>query len=1338
MLNLLPKGLPTGKKILFRLYSMLMLHSTMSKRSKYLFEAFGIILRQFTLVSIPIFSGYFIRNYSKTGYLNYALQLVRLDIFLVNKGYSEYFSLFQVIFISINVLVKLMLFIQLLYKKFWFIKLPLQVGKILSWIIYYVLQIPFTLFGIHVLGLLTRQQLAQSEYEYNENQNSQSIQIAVVLLTIVMHANVFCDILLGNKPNFFEKTHTRVHSIVQIHEQIYLLILSTVKVIAATDYFLYVLTSGSFYLALSYYYYLPYISYVYNTINFQTYVSIINASILLIIGKRYENYHILDFNFLFLYLGTYYLSYEAIKKRIAIIKRKTYSPNAYIHELRLRYYLFDNSDSPDERKLKIFEHFKYANKNFFSFSLQYVWESFIVKKYVKNLNLALLKLAKVNTSRYFKIQALTGDTVKDEASYMFRIEAEYLMFVVFDEHIQDGKKISYLELVKYFNYLSYFKDMDHNLIRSLVDFTVRLTRKTSKTYLESELQKIGERIKKYKKTATFIKKKFGMEKEFCKIYGSMLKDILNIEEGVKFLKQINFHSQIDTHLSREMTQFDKSGPMMIVSGCYDSIGTIVYANSALFKLLSVCETSKFIGSSFTELIPPPFDVIHENILLRFLFYRNSTELVREHLFLLDIEKNCIEVVMQFRIAFHKSYPFFIATFKPMLPAKNLILCSLDGTIFSVSEKARLWFPELNGNLFTAIPNIDYYLLKYNYDEIFEYYGNKKKIIMKKSLLSLDNQHLMIIYFLEKNNDDNIKTNQLKIEGYFNTIIDQHELESSKRVVNYDYEEENDANNTYSKIYNALKFAKVLSISVKGIFLLELIIVLAILIITYKLVESLSVNNVILDMGFMRYLSCSILVNTQSLGLINQGFILNNAASFYKESISNSSQELSALLAKYKTVHITVLNIEKTYFKDKNLEIFKYSNGDFKNYDSNLYDAIETFVKYSEIISRVDIENFDKILEQQMFILRNIPSQYLRVLNLTVMESVNDIKIAIEWMFQTMKIVEILCIVPPCVLIIISIVCFIKIEWTSKKIWKTLMDFNPDMLINTRNKLTERLYYIHDYELFSEKMSNHIYQIKYSIFSTKHFVKILFLLVFTLGYFIAISYGPQSLMLFYLKKEIENTNYGGMRRMLTPLTLFWTRDLILKEANFSSYTDIMSNYDISSSSQELEIIKSQCKEIESIIFNFLTELIQKGYEVEDYENLMIGDACKILQVSGCASSLVSKGIDLGFKEYLTTLDYYYAQAVDTGQYYDGIINTEKYSSEVEKSFISAMDIYSGFTSMLVKKINGYMILATFTYIIVLALYYAIFMHRTAREIVTNLDNKVEVLSVFQDEQISKFK
>ena len=86
-----------------------------------------------------------------------------------------------------------------------------------------------------------------------------------------------------------------------------------------------------------------------------------------------NNIYILELNFLFLLTACGIICYRLLLSRIIFIKSLKESSNPYIHELRIRYYLFDiDHEILEENQEYIFNHFKLANTNFFTFKLQYL------------------------------------------------------------------------------------------------------------------------------------------------------------------------------------------------------------------------------------------------------------------------------------------------------------------------------------------------------------------------------------------------------------------------------------------------------------------------------------------------------------------------------------------------------------------------------------------------------------------------------------------------------------------------------------------------------------------------------------------------------------------------------------------------------------------------------------------------------------------------------------------------------------------------------------------------------------------------------------------------------
>ena len=97
------------------------------------------------------------------------------------------------------------------------------------------------------------------------------------------------------------------------------------------------------------------------------------ACLLIAISIIAGNILIFQLDYLFLLFVGGIINYYSLIKRINFIQKLTDSSDPYIHELRIRYYLFNiNKELSEENKEYIFNHFKVANAKFFTFSLQYI------------------------------------------------------------------------------------------------------------------------------------------------------------------------------------------------------------------------------------------------------------------------------------------------------------------------------------------------------------------------------------------------------------------------------------------------------------------------------------------------------------------------------------------------------------------------------------------------------------------------------------------------------------------------------------------------------------------------------------------------------------------------------------------------------------------------------------------------------------------------------------------------------------------------------------------------------------------------------------------------------
>ena len=85
---------------------------------------------------------------------------------------------------------------------------------------------------------------------------------------------------------------------------------------------------------------------------------------------------------------------------------------------------------------------------------------------------------------------------------------------------------------------------------------------------------------------------------------------------------------------------------------------------------------------------------------------------------------------------------------------------------------------------------------------------------------------------------------------------------------------------------------------------------------------------------------------------------------------------------------------------------------------------------------------------------------------------------------------------------------------------------------------------------------------------KPFMKVLIMLGICLGFYFGLIYGPESIAKQLFNIEIYHTNFGGMRRMLSPLTFFWAREAVFEMSGLASYIQIVPNFQISTSYAEM--------------------------------------------------------------------------------------------------------------------------------------------------------------------------
>ena len=548
-----------------------------------------------------------------------------------------------------------------------------------------------------------------------------------------------------------------------------------------------------------------------------------------------------------------------------------------------------------------------------------------------------------------------------------------------------------LKLLKYITCFSKLKDLDLEVTKTLVDFTEVISKNKSLRLIENKIMDLGSLITKIRTQAKTMKKKFGMESKFCKIYATFLRDVMNDEKGKSLLEKYGLVSTRMSLVFRENSDFDSKDPLLIISGRENNIGTIVYANSIIYSLLKMNSPSDLIGSNLKKLITPPFDEIINKILVKFLLYNNSSQINQTQLFLIDQERYCIEVIILIDVTFFNLSPYFVLRFKPIIPTKNFLLFSISGHVYSMSQNIKNFFAEKSYEIGGLIPNIEKYLDNYELGQTFEY-SEKVSCLMKKSELCIENKKVTVLYLFESQmdicDDISIQKKNLKAVNFKNIAYEEK---------TNDYKGKESESSQMKKILSvnpcnidlAKKFLKYLKAFIIISVIIEIIVTLGIVLLIYQIIWSVSVNTTIFNIGFMRFFSCSILTNARSLDLLSQNFTLAYDESTYRNLIYNNTIQLQTYLNQYKTMSIPLTNQQKQFFNDPKLEMYSIKNKDIETYQTTLFNAVQKVIEYSFIISNTSLKNFQNIYDNFLFLYRNIPSDYFRTLNETVMSVTNQ-------------------------------------------------------------------------------------------------------------------------------------------------------------------------------------------------------------------------------------------------------------------------------------------------------------------------------------------------------------
>lgn len=1343
MSKLLPNPLPKYQKLLFKTHESLIIKKAKTKLNFSLF-ILSEVIKLFQYISAVVYTGGSIKHYNSIKFLAAISKYSRIDVVLISQSQVSSLHIIFIIVILTNFLSKGIL-AYLYYTKRNSMKiLFVKLGKLSNWLINTFVLVPMTFYVSNTCSILLGMETGNDESINLIDRIDFYMMTVLAVLLILVYVMRFFDLVLGNVPRYSKDSVSRAHSIPNVQELFTLVGIGICRFVFDHEYFLYagiVLASANFY---SFLYYIPFYSLFINKVLVQVWSTVLFTCVLMLVSQKYDNMMIAELNFILLSLAFIPITSEIVRKRLEYLKTSDLK-DPYTSEINLRNKILYEKN-PIDIENEIFEHFKKTSKTFFNFKIQYVWESILIKKYLKNKNLSLMKLVKVNAVKYYKKASQRSIIKINLFEYKYNIEIDFLVYTIFKKLNKKIFKVSEdLRLVKYFNYFKTIKRFDERILFEILNLIQNLMGNSNIESIENKIKIIGKLVNDYKEAAKKVSVKFGVDKKFIKLYASFLIDVLNSNEGQNLLSFHGLRYNFDHSLIHESSNFDESDPLLVISGWCQNLGTIVYANSSIFSLLKINLESKLIGINFTSLIPEPFDGIHEKVLFRYLFFRNSCELTRNHLFLIDESRFCIEVTMHFRLVFYRGYPYFVAGFKPYHKVEtNMILCLLDGRIISFSDKVQIFFPTLHLNIFESLKNIESLLNSHEYNEVFDYEYEDKSYMMKKTLLSIDGSELLIIYFIDNFAEQQTfsSTSHKKQKKVHITEASGENSRNFKVSIKHELKKDNrrlaSSHSRPDKVHKSInRTLKIMNIIIRVLIFFEVLLILTNLIIILNVIKSISVNSIIFDIGLMRYLSCSILSNTYSLELLNQNYSLAFNETFYKLTLKNNSMLLQYLIDNYREINLPFLNEKKNYFSNTYLTLYKSYNESFEPYQGILINAMENVASYSSTLSNSSKSTYESLINERMFILRNIPYLYINTLNETVMNVMNDLITSLDKIFLYLSYVELLCLLPPALMILLCSVTLILIEKSNKEFWNIIFENSSRSIIRTKGKLVNRLYFFHEQEYMIEDEGKKFSKPIYKMITIKPCLKVFGFALMALSFYLSITYGPQQILLEMMKEELVHTNFGGMRRMLTPLTLFWERNALLHVTGRCKYEDLVKTYDVPSSYQELYFRADQMGKVQDGLMKNLQGVISEQYGFGEYMKLMYGDACSIIDtVANCSSTIAVSGLDAALNFYVTELKSQASFYQDVGFRPAMFVPIEKYSKVIEKSFVFGLFVYANYTDVVVEKLKEDMSLTTYGFMVLFILYYLVFLHNMTKAISKNLECKETVLEIFNDEEMNR--
>ena len=1309
------------KKSLFKVFIHLNSSSAPYQRQFSSFKLLCLAIEQVNTISILIYAVNTLKGFSLESYLVKLFSFSRLDILVSTFTTHSSFALFFISAVISNLLLKLVLIFEVFYGKNFIKNTFVVLVKLTNYLIFSALKIPVLNFTIEVFFTIF-QTHEMPEYGGELLKGQHEFRIVVGCFGILFIGMLAMEIILGNIPLYKNNSLSRVCSLVHFKELFVVILIICCKIIVNSELFIIITIGLSCYQGYLYYTFLPFYNNFLNLALIQTWTSLIALGILEFVSVLYQNYYIVELVYPFVFVSLIVLNTEALKRKIEKLKRIENFDDPYTSEQNLRFKLYDEPENSEEI---IKEHYKKSTKRFFMFKLQYIWESLTINKYTKDKCLALMKLSKVNLSQYSQSQILNKMNASEDFEYSINLELEFLTYYFFNKLLIKIPDMSNdIILISYSKNLSMFNDTEKKLLGKLNKFSYSVYEQNSSKSLNKRINILGHYIRNYFKRSKKMIKKFGYAKKFIKQHKSFCKNILK----VNFVKEKK-NKRYSGGVCEQFSKIDKIGAFIIVSGNLNDFGKIFFANESACELIKVGSVSEFVGKKFEKFMPKPFDVISNTKLMKYIMYGETTTSEMKGQFIIDSFGCWVETSISLRLSFFEGKTYFILNFSDILPMQQFIISTIKGNVVGISSKFQNFINSQPEDLILAFPNIKKYLELYSENIIFCYDEIGIQLFIRYKIIRIGANDLIIIYVI---NEHSQKVLGLEYQAYKKDYKNFHvEMSSVKLNVeansmfsdNSDKLEKNKAWKKYLKASSRLR--KLL----KYFFFAQILIMIGLFIGISKVIGMLKFNFIIFDTGLMRYLSTSTLSNIYSLDLLHQNYPVAFSEDFYRAGINENMNRLQFLLNKYNEVTIPVTGELKEYFKDKKLSVYYEKIDSTYEETEYLVNVINTFISDSKKIANTSLESFSSINEKKIFLYKNIPNYYIDALNTTIFSIMNDLIHSLHSIFIYQEGFELILVIVPALLLILASCTLIQIEYGNQLLWEKFNNITSVSLNTYTRNISQRLKNFHFIHEEIEKFPFKKLKKNRTFIVLIPFCKIFLFLLISVGFYLAINLYNHVLLNEVIKQDLVHMNFGGLRRMLTPLTLFWARNSAYESINKKGYRDWFQHSLVGYSDRKLESLIESFEETQQLLMNSLNKYPLNQFRFEKYLQLMYGNSCEyITTVNNCSATYVSHGLDLALQFYIHELRSF-SSFRDENKTLSQMINIEKYSKTIEKSFVAGLLIYANYTDEVIIEIKNNLQLTLIYYCLATMIYFLIILRALSDKLNISVENKVFVASLF---------